>query len=67
MADVVVTCTVSPCVITHQIDLPPLQLDVAGGAQIAGAILAVWAVGWAFRALLRLINDGDSSTNESEK
>lgn len=66
MADVYVTCNVSPCTIVHQIDLPPFQLDEAGGALIAGAILAVWALGFAFRALIRLINSDGNQTDESE-
>ncbi len=56
------TCTVT---IKHEFDLPPFQLSTAEGAQIAGAVLAVWAVGWAFRALLHTLKttDGDSSTS----
>lgn len=33
------------------------QLDSTAGAEIAGAILLVWALGWGFRQLMRLIND----------
>lgn len=66
MSDTYVTCTVSPCVVVHQIELPPFQLDEAGGAQIAGAILAVWALGWGFRALIRVFNIDGKPTSESE-
>ena len=65
--DTYVTCTVSPCTIVHQFDIPPFQLDTADGALIAGAVLVVWAVGWALRVLIHALNIGGvSSTNESE-
>ena len=58
------TCTVT---VVHELSLPPLQLDTADGAAIAGAVLAVWAVGWAFRMLVRALNiDGNSSTTNEE-
>lgn len=57
-------CTVT---VVHELSLPPLQLDAAEGAAIAGAVLAVWAVGWCFRALIRTLNiDGTSSTEKEE-
>lgn len=57
------TCTVT---VVHELSLPPLQLTPAEGAQIAGAILAVWAVGWGFRTLIRHLksSDGYSTSNE---
>jgi len=64
--DVIVTCTVSPCVIVHQIDLPPFQLDTAEGALIASAILAVWAVGFGIRMLIRALNSDGKPTSESD-
>lgn len=56
-------CTVT---IKHELSLPPLQLTAAEGAQIAGAVLAVWAIGWGFRVLVRVLKntDGISSTTE---
>ena len=58
------TCTVT---VAHELSLPPLQLDAADGAAIAGAVLAVWAVGWAFRMLIRALHiDGNSSTSNEE-
>lgn len=67
MEPVIVTCA-SACTVTHEISLPPFQLDTADGGLIAGAVLAVWAVGFAFRALIQTLKhtDGDSSTFESE-
>jgi hypothetical protein len=45
----------------------PAEMSLAGGGQIAGAVLAVWAVGYGFRALIRTLNlDSKSSTFESE-
>lgn len=61
---------VSACTVTvvHDLKLPPFQLDTEDGALIAGAVLAVWAIGWCARMLIRALNvDGDSSTSESEK
>ncbi len=67
MADpVVVSCNVSPCVVVHQIDLPPFQLDTAEGALIAGSILAVWAVGFGIRMLIRALNTDGKPLNESD-
>lgn len=64
MSDTYVTCTVSPCV--HQVDIPILNLDTQAGAEIAGAVLAVWAAAWAFRTLIRLLNSDSVSTTESD-
>lgn len=66
MADTYVTCSVSPCVIVHQIDLPPFQLDTADGALIAAAVVAVWVVGWGFRVLIRALNLDSDQPSESE-
>lgn len=67
MADpVTVHCNVSPCVVVHQIELPPFQLDTAEGALIAGAVLAVWAVGFAFRMLIRTLSIDRNQNSESE-
>jgi len=67
MADTYITCTVSPCQIITTLDVPVLNLDESGGALIAGAILAVWAIGWGARTLIRALNiDSDSSTSERD-
>lgn len=69
MNPVTVTCNGS-CTVSHvvTIDFPVFQLDTADASLIAGAILAVWAVGWAFKMLIRTLNlsDGNSSTQESD-
>jgi hypothetical protein len=41
-------------------------LTVEEGGAIAGAVLAVWAVGWGVRVLVQMVRftDGNSSTKE---
>lgn len=45
---------------------PLLNLSPSEGAEISSAILLVWAVAWAFRALIQAIRSDGSSTQESE-
>ena len=58
------TCTVT---VVHELSLPPLQLSADEGAVIAGAILAIWAIGWSFRALIQTLKhtDGNSTSEEN--
>lgn len=65
MPESVIECA-SACTVTviHELSLPPLQLELAEGAAIAGAVLAVWAVGWAIRMLIRALSTGDSPQQE---
>lgn len=62
-----ITCD-SACTVTviHELSLPPLQLDTADGASIAGAVLAIWAIGWAFRVLIRTLKHTDGNQSEME-
>lgn len=58
----------SACTITvvHELSLPPFQLSTEDGGLIAGAVLAVWAVGFVFRLAIRaLFIDGSSSSSSS--
>jgi hypothetical protein len=65
MADPQVIQCAAACTVTVVHSLPLLEMTVEEGAQIAGAVLAVWAVGWAFRALIQALrSDGNSSTQE---
>lgn len=68
MADPVIIDCSTACTVTvvHELSLPPLQLDAAEGAAIAGAVLAIWAIGWAFRVLIQTLRntDGNQSTNQ---
>lgn len=56
-------CTVT---VVHELSLPPLQLDTAAGAAIASAILAIWAIGFGFRALIRTLKNTDGNINSEE-
>lgn len=67
MADTYITCNVSPCQIVTTLDVPILNIDESGGALIASAILAVWALAWGFRTIIRALNiDSNSTSTESE-
>lgn len=70
MADSSVIQCSQACTVTvqHEIVTPILSLSADEGAAIAGAILAVWVVGFAFRLLVRSLRDTDgnsSSTGET--
>lgn len=67
MEPVTVTCG-SACTVTHvvSIDMPPLQLTPEEGGVIAGAILAVWVVGWAFRLVIQHLRNSDGINQPSE-
>lgn len=68
MAEPVILQCPSSCTVTvvHELSLPPLQLTAAEGASIAGAVLAVWAVGWAFRALIQTLKNTDGNSETSK-
>jgi hypothetical protein len=63
-ADTTVTASTGSGSVTVTVNLetPVLNLSPGEGALIAGAVLAVWAVGWAFRVLIRLLRS-DSVVN----
>jgi hypothetical protein len=66
MPDQTIQCPAA-CTVTvqHEITLPVLNLSPAEGAEIASAILAVWAVAWAFRMLIQTVKTSDGNqTNE---
>lgn len=44
----------------------PFSLTSAEGAQIAGAILAVWALGFGFRSVIRALHIDGKTNSESE-
>lgn len=65
MADPQTIQCATACTVTVIHSLPLLEMTVEEGAQIAGAVLAVWAAGWAFRALIQALrSDGNSPTQE---
>lgn len=61
-----ITCTVNPCVVQLEFVTPLMNIDLEGGALIAGAVTAVWAAGWAIRSIIRTLNSDSVSTTESE-
>ncbi|HTH09530.1 MAG TPA: hypothetical protein VMA55_08170 [Acidovorax sp.] len=67
MPEQTIQCT-SACTVTvqHEITLPLLDMSPAEGAAISSAILLVWAVAWAFRALIQTIktSDGNQPTED---
>ena len=68
MADLqVIECT-GACTVTvvHEIKFPLFEMTPQEGAQIAGAVLAVWAVGWGFRVLIRTLRNTDGNQTEEE-
>lgn len=62
--DCATACTVT---IVHDFQLLPFQIDTEDGTKIAGAVLAVWAVGWGARMVIRALNVDSVSSTESEK
>lgn len=68
MADPIQINCGSACTVTvvHELSLPPLQLDEAAGAQIAGAILAVWAVGYGIRLVIQALKSDGNINSESD-
>jgi len=68
MADPVSISCGSACTVTvvHELSLPPLQLESAEAAQVAVAILAVWAAGFGIRELIRVVRHTDKAEIENE-
>jgi hypothetical protein len=67
MADTTITCTVSPCTVVLQLSHPLLDITPEQGAEIAIAVIAVWAVGVVYRLLSWAIkSDGETLTIERE-
>lgn len=64
MAEQIIVCD-QACTVTVQVEItnPLLNMDTADGALIAGAVLAVWAAGFAFRAFIQTLRTSDGSTN----
>ncbi|WP_059441205.1 hypothetical protein [Comamonas sp. E6] len=67
MTDQVIQCT-QACTITvqHEFVLPVLNLTAEEGAAISGAVLLVWAAGWAFRVLIQTLRDTDGNHQSEE-
>jgi len=63
----VIECS-SSCVVTiqHEFITPVLNLSLQEGGQIAGAVLLVWAAGFVFRVLIRMVRDTDNKSSLDE-
>ena len=63
MNEQIIQCT-QACTVTVQLEItnPLLNLETADGALIAGAVLAVWAVGFGFKALIQTLKSTDGTT-----
>ena len=63
MAEQTIICP-EACTVTVQLEItnPLLNLETADGALIAGAVLAVWAVGFGFKALIQTLKSTDGTT-----
>ena len=58
----VIQCSTACSVtVSHEITLPLLNMTLEEGAAISSAILLVWAVGWAFRTLIRTLKNTDGN------
>jgi hypothetical protein len=64
---VTVTCAAA-CTVTLALDIttPFFALAAEDGAAIAGAVLAVWAVAYGIRVLVRVLRDSDGNNQPSE-
>jgi len=62
MAEQVIHCA-QACTVTvqHEFSIPLLSISTADAAQIAFAVVAVWAVGFGVRVLIQTLRTGDSS------
>lgn len=67
MAEPIIYCP-RACTVTvqHEISIPLLDIDAAGGGAIAMAIALCWAAGWGFRVLIRTLRVDETSTPEKE-
>ncbi|MDE2429959.1 MAG: hypothetical protein KGM99_14630 [Burkholderiales bacterium] len=63
----VIECSAS-CTVTvvHELALPVLSMSTEDAAQISGAVLLVWVVGFAFRMLIRTLYIDSGSTNSED-
>jgi hypothetical protein len=65
MDPVTIECA-GACTVTLVLDYPWQSLTAEDGALISAAILGVWAVGFGFRALIRMVRESDETErNES--
>lgn len=63
MDPIVVECP-GACTVELVLSYPWQSLTAADGAHIAAAILAVWAVGFGFRALIQFVRESSQTERE---
>lgn len=67
MADPVVIECSSACTVTLEVSAPLLNLTTAEAAELAVPMIAVLALGWGFRMVLKTMNHaGGSGPSDSE-
>jgi hypothetical protein len=68
LGQTVTTCDAA-CTVTMVVSLntPFFNLDEAGAAGIAGAVLRVWALGFGIRQIIRTARDADGNSSTSEE
>lgn len=66
MADPTVIECATACTVTivHELSLPPLQMTAEEGGMVAVAVIAVMAVGWAFRMAIRALRGDEAPAEE---
>lgn len=65
MDPITVECS-SACTVDLVLTFPWQSLTAVDGRQIAASILAIWAVAWACRVLIRMVSES-STTRETEE
>ncbi len=48
------------CTVTLAISVPPFDLSTEDAALISAAVIAVWALAWGFRMLVRTVRTTDT-------
>ena len=69
MADPQIIQCASDCTVTvvHELSLPLLSLSPAEGAQIAGAVAAIWTLAWGFRVLIQMVRSSTEIQSFNEE
>lgn len=65
MDPITVECA-GTCTVELVLSFPWQSLTASDGALIAAAILAVWAVGWGFRALIRTVSESSPARENGD-
>lgn len=66
MDPITVECT-GTCTVELVLTFPWQSLTAEDGAQISAAILLVWVVGFAFRALIRMVSESNPARDTEDE